>query len=112
MLFQRPSVTVARLQNRGLAWLGCRMHPACQETDSFKIYYNEAGQCLEHFRFPEIFIRRTKAANLSIVEKEFLEVAQKMHKNRTVGDSGPAAGKGPKVCICSPPLYTDSRLQD
>jgi hypothetical protein len=53
------------------------MHPACQETDSFKIYYNEAGQCLEHFRFPEIFIRRTKAANLSIVEKEFLEVAPK-----------------------------------
>jgi intergrase/recombinase len=35
-------------------------------------YYNLERQCLEHFRFPELFIRRTKAAYVSIIEREQL----------------------------------------
>jgi hypothetical protein len=31
-------------------------------------YYNPERQCLEHFRFPEIFLRRTKSAYISIIE--------------------------------------------
>jgi hypothetical protein len=35
-------------------------------------YYNQERQALEHFRFPEIFIRRTKKAYISFVTKEQL----------------------------------------
>ncbi len=35
-------------------------------------YYNESKQCLEHFRFPEIFIRHTKCAYISFITKEQL----------------------------------------
>ena len=37
-------------------------------------YYNPERQCLEHFRFPEIFIRQTKKAYLSFVSPEMLEL--------------------------------------
>jgi intergrase/recombinase len=47
-----------------------------KDADSFKTYYNENRQCLEHFRFAKIFIRRTKAAYISLVDKEILEIAQ------------------------------------
>jgi intergrase/recombinase len=46
-----------------------------KDPDSFKTYYNENRQCLEHFRFTKIFIRRTKAAYISLVDKEILEIA-------------------------------------
>jgi hypothetical protein len=35
-------------------------------------YYNPERQALEHFRFPEIFLRRTKSAYISIITKEQL----------------------------------------
>jgi len=35
-------------------------------------YYNPGRQCLEHFRFPEIFLRRTKKAYISLITKEQL----------------------------------------
>jgi intergrase/recombinase len=35
-------------------------------------YYNESKQCLEHFRFPVIFIRHTKCAYISFITKEQL----------------------------------------
>jgi len=35
-------------------------------------YYNESKQCLEHFRFPDIFIRHTKCAYISFISKEQL----------------------------------------
>ncbi len=35
-------------------------------------YYNEDTQALEHFRYPEIFIRRTKKAYVSYITKEQL----------------------------------------
>jgi intergrase/recombinase len=47
-----------------------------KDPDSFKRYYNGNRQCLEHFRFTNIFIRRTKAAYISLVDKEILELAQ------------------------------------
>ena len=36
-------------------------------------YYNEEKEALEHFRFKELFIRRTKKAFVSFVPKEFIE---------------------------------------
>jgi len=36
-------------------------------------YYNEANECLEHFRFKEIFIRKSKKAFISFVPKELIE---------------------------------------
>jgi intergrase/recombinase len=35
-------------------------------------YYNQEQQCLEHFRFPDIFLRITKKAYLSYITKEQL----------------------------------------
>lgn len=40
--------------------------------ETFSIYYNQDKQALEHFRFPEIFIRRTKCTYISIITKEQL----------------------------------------
>jgi hypothetical protein len=51
-----------------------------KQPDCFKTYYNESRQCLEHFRFPKIFIRTTKAAYISLVNKEILEIAQNTGK--------------------------------
>jgi hypothetical protein len=39
-------------------------------------YYNPEQKILQHYRFPEIFIRRTKAVYISIVNKEILAIAQ------------------------------------
>jgi intergrase/recombinase len=46
------------------------------DPHNFKTYYNENRQCLEHFRFANIFIRRTKAAYISLVDKQILEITQ------------------------------------
>ena len=35
-------------------------------------YYNPEQQCLEHFRFPDIFLRTTKKAYISYITKESL----------------------------------------
>jgi hypothetical protein len=51
-----------------------------KDPEQFKIYYNESRQCLKHFRFPKVFIRRTKAAYISLVDKELLEIAQNTTK--------------------------------
>jgi intergrase/recombinase len=47
-----------------------------KDPQTFKTYYNESSQCLEHFRFSKIFIRRTKAAYISLADKEILQIAQ------------------------------------
>jgi hypothetical protein len=39
-------------------------------------YYNSEQKILQHYRFPEIFIRRTKAVYISIMNKEILTIAQ------------------------------------
>ena len=43
-------------------------------------YYNPERQCLEHFRFPQIFLRRTKTAYISIVDDEIIEIAKSIDK--------------------------------
>ncbi len=47
-----------------------------KDPESFRTYYNEDKQCLEHFRFANLFIRRTKATYISFVRKDILEIAQ------------------------------------
>jgi hypothetical protein len=43
-------------------------------------YYNTERQCLEHFRYPDIFLRRTKTAYISIVDKEILKLSSELDK--------------------------------
>jgi hypothetical protein len=43
-----------------------------KNPDTLKIYYNASNGTLEHFRFPQIFLRHTKVAYTSIVDKEQL----------------------------------------
>ena len=43
-------------------------------------YYNSERQCLEHFRYPEIFLRRTKASYISLVDEELLGIAKNIGK--------------------------------
>jgi hypothetical protein len=47
-----------------------------KDPEDFKTYYQESKQTLEHFRFPQLFIRRTKAAYISLVTPEFLDIAR------------------------------------
>jgi intergrase/recombinase len=42
--------------------------------DDRRNYYNPERQALEHFRFPEIFLRQTKKAYISFVSPEILEI--------------------------------------
>jgi hypothetical protein len=54
-----------------------------KDPEKFKEYYNEERQTLEHFRHPAIFIRRTKSAYISIVDKQILEIGQNIQKTPT-----------------------------
>jgi hypothetical protein len=51
-----------------------------KDPENFKTYYNEERQCLEHFKFANLFIRRTKAAYISLVNKEIRRIAQSIEK--------------------------------
>jgi intergrase/recombinase len=54
----------------------------CSQTA--KYYYNPERQCLEHFTFPEIFLRRIKKAYISFVTPEMLEMAKGFSNSRTL----------------------------
>jgi len=43
---------------------------------TFKTYYNTDRQCLQHFKFPEIFFRRTNTMYITIVNEQLLRIAQ------------------------------------
>jgi len=43
-------------------------------------YYNEETSCLEHFRFPELFIRRTKNAYITFMPKEVVQAITQNEK--------------------------------
>jgi Archaeal phage integrase len=47
-------------------------------------YYNPKQQVLQHYRFPDIFIRRTKAIYISIVNDEIIDIARKINKTPTL----------------------------
>ena len=65
---------------------GLRPSEACisisliQEQESFQKYYNREKSLLEHFKFPEIFIRRTKKAYVSIINDLIIELARKSYQ--------------------------------
>ena len=42
-------------------------------------YYNPERQALEHFRFPEIFLRETKKAFISFVKPEMIEPVKSLN---------------------------------
>jgi intergrase/recombinase len=44
-------------------------------------YYNPQRQALEHFRFPDIFLRQTKKAYLSFVTPEMLSIVNQIYNN-------------------------------
>ena len=43
------------------------------DSDTFRLYYNPERQALEHFRFKEQFLRRTKTAYISFVSLDNLQ---------------------------------------
>ena len=43
------------------------------KTGRLNEYYNEANECLEHYRFKDLFIRRTKKAFISFVPKQLIK---------------------------------------
>ena len=47
-------------------------------------YYNPKHQILQHYLYPNIFIRRTKAIYISVVNDEIIGIAQKVGNNPTV----------------------------
>jgi intergrase/recombinase len=47
-----------------------------QDSEAFKTYYNESRQRLQHYIFTDTFTRRTKAAYISLVSNEFLDIAR------------------------------------
>jgi hypothetical protein len=51
-----------------------------RDPEQFKIYYNESNQCLEHFRYKELFLRKTKSAYLTVCDNQLLGIVQKLHQ--------------------------------
>jgi hypothetical protein len=47
-----------------------------KDPEQFKTYYNDTRAALEHFRFPKVFICRIKAAYISLVNDEILDIAR------------------------------------
>jgi len=43
-------------------------------------YYNASDSCLEHFKFPELFVRRTKNAYISFIPRRLIEMITKSHR--------------------------------
>ena len=43
-------------------------------------YYNQEQNVLQHYRFPELFIRRTKAVYISVANDEIIGIAKAIEK--------------------------------
>jgi intergrase/recombinase len=52
------------------------------ELSTGRQYYNPQRQALEHFRFPDIFLRQTKKAYISFVSPEILDVIKSLTSKR------------------------------
>ena len=50
-------------------------------TEPGNHYYNPERQILQHYLFPQIFIRRTKAIYISIVNEQIIGIAKKVGQN-------------------------------
>jgi hypothetical protein len=55
-----------------------------KDPETFKRYYDPDGQVLRHYAFPDIFIRRTKAVYISVVDDEIIGIAQDIEKVPTL----------------------------
>jgi hypothetical protein len=55
-----------------------------KDPETFKRYYDLDGQVLRHYAFPDIFIRRTKAVYISVVNDEIVGIAQEIEKVPTL----------------------------
>lgn len=55
-----------------------------KDPETFKRYYDRNGQVLRHYAFPDIFIRRTKAVYISVVDDEIIGIAQDIEKVPTL----------------------------
>lgn len=51
-----------------------------RDPEQFKIYYNESSQCLEHFRFKDRFLRRTKTAYITVCDRQMLAIVQNLDR--------------------------------
>jgi hypothetical protein len=47
-----------------------------KDPSTFERYYDHSSQVLRHYAFPEVFIRRTKAAYISLVNEELLDIVR------------------------------------
>jgi intergrase/recombinase len=52
-------------------------------SDNLRTYYNPDRQILQHYLYPQIFIRGTKAIYISIVNDEIIRIAQRIENNLT-----------------------------
>lgn len=63
---------------------GLRPSEACESLriieSNVDEYLNKDNMVLEHFRFPDIFIRHTKNAYISIVSEKIMEIASENNK--------------------------------
>ena len=50
---------------------------------AFKTYYDTDRQILQHFKFPELFLRRTKTVYITIVDNGLLAIAQNAGSNQS-----------------------------
>jgi intergrase/recombinase len=49
-----------------------------------RVYYNPEQNMLQHYRFPDLFIRRTKAVYISVVNDEIIGIARGIGKIPTL----------------------------
>jgi intergrase/recombinase len=54
------------------------------DADTHRPYYNPKQNVLQHYRFPDTFIRRTKAVYISVVDKDIIGIAQSIEKTPTL----------------------------
>jgi hypothetical protein len=52
-------------------------------SDNFRTYYNPDRQILQHYLYPKIFIRGTKAIYISIVNEQVINIASRIENNPT-----------------------------
>jgi len=74
-LFLRFAATTGLRKNEAIQSFNLIVH--LHENADLENYYNEKLNCLEHFRYKEIFLRRTKNAYISFIPKDFIQKIDK-----------------------------------
>ena len=55
-----------------------------KDPDTFKRYYDPEAGMLRHYLFPDMYIRRTKAIYVSVVNDQIVDIARKIDKTPTL----------------------------